>query len=115
MATQTQATNSIIILGPSMSSGNTVLDAIHAFYYLPEYFTLILTGSNTADQSFFSQVRQLVERDGLGHRVTFHDDAPDVQAVILPVPGMSRVPNSVAGDSPEAIASALLNLFRSRR
>jgi hypothetical protein len=113
MAAYTQATKNIIILGPSMASGNTVLDAIHALYYLPEYFTLVLTGSNTADQSFFSQVQQLVEQSGLGHRVTFQDDMPDAQAVILPVPGMSRVANSVAGDSPEAIASALLNLFRS--
>jgi len=97
-----------------MSSGGKVIDAIHALYFLPENFKLILAGSETADQSFFAEIQELVERNDLGHRVVFDGGADDAHAVVLPNTGMSRVSNSVAGDSPEALASALLNVYRAR-
>lgn len=103
-----------VILGPAMSSGRNVIDAIYALYFLPEHFKLILAGSETAGQSFFVEVRELVARNGLEHRVIFGDSDDTVQAVILPNTGMSRAANSVAGDSPEALASALFNVYRTR-
>ena len=101
-----------MILGPTMASGSKVLAAIHSLYYLPENFKLILTGSKDADQSFYREVISLVERDGVGHRVTFGEDAGDSRAVILPSTGTSRTQNAVTGDSPEALASAILNISR---
>ena len=109
----TNQINDFTILGPTMAAGGKVLEAIHALYYLPENFKLILTGSKDADQSFYKQVISLVERDGLGDRVTFGDDTGNTRAVILPNAGMSRSRNTVSGDSPEALASAILDLSRS--
>jgi len=109
-----QPSDDFMILGPIMTSGNKVLEAIHALYYLPENFKLILTGSDTASQSFFKQVMAQITRDEVGHRVQFDADTESAQAIILPNTGMSRIRNSVAGDSPEALASAILDLVRSR-
>lgn len=101
-----------MILGPAMASGTKVLQAVHSLYFLPENFKLILAGSKDADQSFFKQVISLVEHDELGSRVSFKDDAENLRAVILPNAGMSRYRNAVSGDSPEALASAILDLAR---
>ena len=97
-----------------MASGSKVLHAVHALYYLPDNFKLILTGSENADQSFFTKVIDLVKHDGLGGRVHFDTDSSETQAVILPNAGMSRSSNSVVGDSPEALASAILDVARTR-
>lgn len=102
--------NEFMILGPAMASGAKVLAAVHALYYLPENFKLILTGQ--ADQSFYKQVLSLVEHDELGGRVQFGDAKSETDAIILPNTGMSRSPNAVSGDSPEALASAILNVAR---
>jgi hypothetical protein len=110
----TQATSDFIILGPAMASGDKVLHAVHALYFLPENFKLILTGSKNADQSFFDKVQWLIRHNELGHRVVFADGPQDAHAIILPNTGMARMSGSVAGDSPEALASALLDVFRSR-
>jgi hypothetical protein len=107
-------TNDFIILGPTMAPGNKVLEAIHALYYLPENFKLILTGSKNADRSFYKEALSLVERDELGSRVQFTDDSDSTDVVILPNSGMTRNRNSVAGDSPEALASAILDIARAR-
>ena len=101
-----------MILGPAMASGTKVLQAVHSLYFLPENFKLILTGSEKADQSFFNEVKTLIEHDCLEHRVSFAEDYGDSSAVILPNAGMSRSPRAVSGDSSEALASAILNLFR---
>lgn len=101
-----------MILGPTMASGRKVLAAIHSLYYLPENFKLILTGSQNADQSFFKEILSLVERDGLAHRVSFGDEPAGTNAVILPNVGTDRTQNIVSGDSPEALASAILDLSR---
>jgi len=108
----TQATSEFMILGPTMASGSKVLDAVHALYFLPEHFKLILTGSDKADQSFFAQVQALIDRVGLAHRVVLSDNAEGVDVIILPNTGMSRMPRSIAGDSPEALASAILTVAR---
>lgn len=111
--TTIQHTGDFMILGPTMASGNTVLDAIHALYFLPDNFKLLLTGSKDADQSFYNEVVSLVERDGLGSRVTFGDDTGETRAIILPNTGKSRASNAITGDSPEALASAILHVARS--
>lgn len=107
-----QQHNDFMILGPAMASGAKVLNAVHALYFLPENFKLILTGSHKADQSFFRQITSLVERDELGGRVQFADASNQTDAIILPNIGMSRSRNAVSGDSPEALASAILNVAR---
>ena len=102
----------IMIMGPAMSSGGKVLDAIHALYFLPENFKLILTGSETADQSFFSQIEDIIDRFEMRHRVVFDSSAEEAHVIILPNTGKSRAANAIAGDSPEALASAILSIVR---
>lgn len=107
-----QQHNDFMILGPAMASGVKVLNAVHALYFLPENFKLVLTGSQKADRTFFDQVKSLVERDNLASRVEFADASSQTDAIILPNTGMSRSRNAVSGDSPEALASAILNIAR---
>jgi len=107
-------TDDFMILGPSMGSGGKVLNAVHALYFLPDNFKMILTGSENADQSFLDEISLLVRRDEIGHRIQFDGNVDETHAIILPNTGMSRTRNSVAGDSPEALASAILQLARSR-
>lgn len=107
-----QETTDIMILGPAMSSGDKVIDAIHALYFLPENFKLILTGSTSADQSFFKKIDGAIDRLAVRHRIIFDGDIEEVHAIVLPNAGKSRAANAVAGDSPEAIASAILGIVR---
>jgi hypothetical protein len=107
-------TDDFMILGPSMGSGGKVLTAVHALYFLPDNFKMVLTGSEKADQSFLDEISLLVHRDEIGHRIQFDNNVNATNAVVLPNIGMSRTRNSVAGDSPEALASAILHLARSR-
>ena len=107
-----QQRSDFMILGPTMGSGSKVLAAVHALYFLPENFKLVLAGSHKADKSFFEQVKSLVEHDDLGSRVAFTEASSQTDAVILPNIGMSRSRNAVSGDSPEALASAILNIAR---
>lgn len=106
-------TNDFVILGPTLASGSNVLDAVHSLIYLPHNFKLILTGADTADNHLYNTVRALVERDDLGDRVEFASAPVQSDAVILPRPRYTYSKNTVAGDSPEALASAILNLARS--
>lgn len=108
----TQQINDFLILGPAIGSGDKVLDAVHALYFLPDNFKLILTGGKNTDQSFYDEVKSLVERDELTNRVNFDGDLDSAQVIILPNLGMSRSPNTVSGDSPEALASAILKIAR---
>ena len=107
-----QHINDFMILGPAMASGDKVLKTIDALYFLPDNFKLILTGSETADQSFFSRVKSQVEHYDLSSRVWFSDDKSDADVVVLPQSDTGKSPKSVAGDSPEALASAILNFAR---
>lgn len=101
-----------IILGPTMNPGNRVLEAIHALYYLPKRFKLIFTGPAPLDRSFYNQMIDLIERDDLSDRVHFAAEISEPNAIILPHAKYSRAKNSIAGDSAEALASAILNLAR---
>lgn len=110
----TQLTNEFIILGPSMSAGWKVLEAASALCYLPQSYKLVLTGSENADQFFYKEVLARVEQADLGGRVEFVESIEGLQmdAVILPNSGMTRANNTISGDSPEALASAVLDVSR---
>jgi hypothetical protein len=108
MATATNQSNDFVILGPTLAPGNKVFEAIHALYFLPENYKLVFTGTTPSDNVFYSEVIKLVERDGLADRVSFLSDADNSDAVI----GTSNAENTVMGDSPEALASAILDIAR---
>ena len=108
----TNLTDDFVILGPTLAPGNNVLEAIHSLYYLPENYKLIFTGDVPSNKKFYSQVQALVERDGLGDRVRFVTGVADTDAVILPHVHKTRARRSVTGDSPEALASAILSVAR---
>jgi len=108
MTTATDQSNDFVILGPTLAPGNKVFEAIHALYFLPENYKLVFTGATPIDNVFYSEVIKLVERDGLVDRVSFTPDASNSDAVI----GVSDAQNTVTGDSPEALASAILNVAR---
>ncbi|HSW65588.1 MAG TPA: hypothetical protein VLI54_00425 [Bacillota bacterium] len=99
------------IQGPALAQDNKVLEAIHSLYYLPENFKLVFTGSAPVDPAFYGKVVALVERDDLGSRVRFTNDASGSDIVIA-ASGSTMGQNSVSGDSPEALASAILNVAR---
>ncbi len=103
--------NDFVILGPTLAPGNRVLEAIHALYFLPENFKLVFTGSEPVDTAFYQEVVSLVERDELNDRVRFAANATHSNAVISA--STSKAHNSVTGDSPEALASAILHVARS--
>ncbi|HSX29594.1 MAG TPA: hypothetical protein VLE73_03480 [Candidatus Saccharimonadales bacterium] len=114
VATLTRKTNTddFIILGPKLVSGSNALAAVHALYFLPDNYRLVLTGAETADTTLYNKVCALVERDELGGRVEFASMPEQSNAVILPRARYTRARNSVSGDSPEALASAILNVAR---
>lgn len=112
MGSTTTKPQDFVILGPSLASGNSVLEAIHSLYYLPENYKLIFTGATAVDKDFYNQVITLMRHDGVSDRVQFVEQASASNAVILPHPRKSRAKHSVAGDSPEALASAILNVAR---
>jgi len=109
MAT-TQKTNEFYILGPALASGKNVLEAVHALYFLPENYKLIFTGAEPVDHSFYTKVVDLVERDELGGRVQFTTEAAHPDVVISTDVNASG--NTVTGDTPEALASAILTATR---
>jgi hypothetical protein len=104
--------NDFVILGPTLASGNNVLEAIHALYFLPESFTLVFINDAAVDPKFYQTVMTLIAHDELGGRVRFVTDIPESNAVILPHRRKSRARRSVAGDTPEALASAILRVAR---
>jgi hypothetical protein len=111
MAT-TQQTNDFTILGPTMAASDTVLNAIYSLYFLPDNYKLILTGSKDTDQSFYNKVVTLVKSHDLAHRVAFKENVDNPSAIILPNAGKSRSRYTISGDSPEALASAILHISR---
>jgi hypothetical protein len=114
MAVATHQTSDFVIQGPVLARGNKVLEAIHALYYLPENFKLVFAGNKQVDQSFYKEVVSLVERDQLNDRVDFSDSAEPSSAVIVSENKRLATKNTVSGDSPEALASAILNVARRR-
>lgn len=114
-ATAVRNAKDFFILGPTLAKGNKVLEAIHSLYYLPENFKLVFTGAGTVDQDLYGQVVTLVKRDNLSNRVRFTNSTSRSDAIISPRKTRFDSTNSVTGDSAEAIASAILNVARSRR
>lgn len=104
MATATH-TSDFVIQGPVLARGNNVLEAIHALYFLPENFRLIFTGNSSVDQSFYKEAQSLVDRDELHGRVEFKAKTAPSNAIVV---------DEKSGDSPEALASAILKAARGR-
>lgn len=104
-----------LILGPTLATrnGNRVLEAIHSLYFLPENYKMVFTGAEPVDQSFYSKVVSLVERDALADRVHFTTNAQESDVAILATgKNKPKAKYSVTGDSAEALASAILNIAR---
>ncbi|HJQ08241.1 MAG TPA: hypothetical protein VJ836_02025 [Candidatus Saccharimonadales bacterium] len=100
------------ILGPRVARGNGVLEAIHALYYLPENYQLVFASGNTADQAFYNEVVTLVEQNALGARVHFAQGQKSPHVIIAPRQMKAQDKRMVSGDSPEALASAILRAAR---
>jgi hypothetical protein len=96
-----------------MERSHRALDAVYALFYLPEHFKLIFTGSLKAGRSFFDKLMSHADGLGVGERVSFALVPIEPDVVILPSAGNSRSRTSITGDSPEALASAILDVARS--
>ncbi|HEY5806134.1 MAG TPA: hypothetical protein VIS56_01980 [Candidatus Saccharimonadales bacterium] len=110
----TQQTKDFIILGPSMNSGKRVLDAIYSLYFLPENCKLVLAGSEDTGQPFYNEAVALARRDDLHGRVRFEEEVSSPDVVIAP-DSDTLADDSVSGDTPEALASAILRIYRARQ
>lgn len=105
-------TREFVILGPKLIRDNRVLEAIHSLYFLPENFKMIFISGPSTDHSLISEITTMLKRNALGHRVRFHKHPQASQAVIADSKDVEIVENVVTGDSPEALASAILNIAR---
>ncbi len=106
MKAAVMASKDVWITGSPLLVNGEILDALHALYYLPENYKLILPGSHTADEGFMAKFHVLIARDNLHNRVQFTDDAPGA--------AIEFSETSVKGSSPEALASAILDLAHNR-
>src|SRR5215831_14627973 len=84
-----QTSKDFLIQGPALAQGNNVLAAVHALYYLPENYKLVVTATIPTDQALYNEVVSLVKRDALGERVWFTKDtnslgSAEPNAVIVP-------------------------------
>jgi hypothetical protein len=115
---QTATSNTFVIQAPAIMPGNNVLDAVHALYYLPENYKLVFTASAPQDQALYNEVVSLVERDALGERVQFTKDTKSLEnarpnaVIVSEAAQTARQDRQVSGDSPEALASAILDVAR---
>jgi len=110
--TQASTTSDFFILGPAMVRGNRVLEAIHALYYLPENYQLIFTDTQPFDQQLVDEVEELIARNELAQRVHFNSEATPSTAIIASEQLAMPINSVVSGDTPEALASAILNVAR---
>ena len=111
----TATTNDFFILGPALVRGNRVLEAVQALYYLPDNFKLIFNENQPVDKQMYLEVLSLAHRNELAERVQFSHQAqqPESEAVIASSrPAASAMAPVVSGDTPEALASAILNVAR---
>jgi len=109
MAASTAVSSDFIIWGPSVSSGTLAVNAVHALYYLPDQFTLVMPEVRASEQAAYLKILALIRRDGLKGRVIFTNaviSAPR-QAIIAQTPDDIRA-GYIFGHTPEAIASAIL-------
>jgi hypothetical protein len=107
------SSNDFIIWGPAVSVGAAALNAVHALYYLPSRFKLMLPAARPEDKDSYQQVESLISRDGLEDRVTFTAKQVDAawQAVIV-ADADDHCPGHIFARSPEALASAILDVSR---
>jgi hypothetical protein len=112
--TKVSAATDFFILGPAMVRGNRVLEAVHALYYLPENYKLIFSDAQPMDQELVMEVKDLAQRNELGQRVHFNSDAKPSSAIIASKGLAMPTNNVVSGDTPEALASAILAISRAR-
>jgi phosphoserine aminotransferase len=102
-----------LIQGPALARGNRVLEAVHSLYFLPENYKMIFTVASAHDQVLQDEVMSLLARNALVHRVHFNSQGHVSDAVIVSTTAGKAIHNSVSGDSPEALASAILKISRS--
>ena len=104
-------TKDFIIIGPALVRGNRVLEAVQALYYLPDNFKLIFTDNLPMDMQIVNEVLSLAHRNELAQRVHFNSQ-PKPGAVIASHASTTLGDNVVSGETPEALASAILKLAR---
>jgi hypothetical protein len=113
MAASAAVRSDFIIWGPSVSSGSLAVNAVHALYYLPDQFMLVMPRVLASEQVAYMRILALIRRDGLAGRVTFTDSVVPArrQAVIAQTPNDIRA-GHIFGHTPEAVASAILRAAR---
>jgi hypothetical protein len=107
------SSNDFVIWGPPVNSITVALNAVHALYYLPDQYKLVMPAADPDQIVPYERVKALIKIDNLEDRVHFTDKlvAARRQAVIVTDPGDKR-PGSIYGSTPEALASAILNAYR---
>jgi len=105
-------TDDFVIWGPSVASANA-LNAVHALYYLPRQYKLILPTATAEEQASYDRILSLIRRDGLDGRVQFTNKQveADRHAVITPTKTENHL-GHIFGHSPEELASAILDAAR---
>jgi hypothetical protein len=113
MASSTRQTKDFFIQGPTIARGSNVAQAIGALYYLPKRYKLVLS-TTAGDSTFYEEINRLVKRMALSARVRFSEvDDPDAIIVSEATPTDLRDQRLlIGGDSPEALASAILRVGR---
>lgn len=113
MPSTLSAQSDFIIWGPSVSAGSLAVNAVHALYFLPSHFTLVMPAIRPGEHEAYQRITSLINRVGLAGRVRFtdkHISAPK-HAIIAASPSDSYR-GHVFGRTPEALASAILDTAR---
>jgi hypothetical protein len=108
--TTVTSTKDFVIMGPAIASGKRALNAVHALYYLPASYKLVLPQSGADDQASYDEIQSLIHRDELDGRVAFGQTG--TLPTLTVADNDDTMPGQVFGDSPEALASAILNATR---
>ncbi|HSX00396.1 MAG TPA: hypothetical protein VLH38_05155 [Patescibacteria group bacterium] len=113
MTSPMRISNDFVIWGPSVTSGIAVQNAIHALYYLPPQYTLILPKPTATEKAAYDQVLSILAHDHLSKRVQFSDKQVEAvyHAVVVSCKEDAR-PGYIFGSTPEALASAILDAAR---
>lgn len=104
-------TRDVFILGPSVTSGDAALNAVHALYYLPRRFKLLLPKVLPEEKAQYNTVLSLVRHYDFTGRVQFGGSgrAPRKAFIVAEEDDMG---GHITGDTPEALASAILTASR---
>lgn len=116
MAVTLAICNDFVIWGPAVSSGTLAANSVHALYYLPASFTLVMPKVLPNEHVAYAKIRALIRRDGLAGRVRFTDAVVPAcrQAIIARTPDDLRA-GHIFGHTAEALASAILRADRTSR